>query len=191
MPGPGLLCDDGPMTSRLLLAAIVLTTTACKQQDPIAPAGPPATGSPKGSRWHSIGGSAMVAAAPAEAFPELAAAMEQARSTAGEARQRWALDPKPAVDGTRWAVKWAAPTVGGGVEHLWVRPTSWSRHRIEGWLVNAPRGTLACGRGEGALVSFAAEELSDWVHYGTGTNGSPIEGGFTIPVLETRYGQPH
>ena len=71
------------MMSRLLLAVIVLTTTACKQQDPIAPAGPPSTGSPKGSRWHSIGGSAMVAAAPAEAVPELAAATEQARSTAG------------------------------------------------------------------------------------------------------------
>ena len=178
------------MSIRRLLVAVVLATTACEQQDPIAPVRSSLAGSPKDSPWHSIGGSAMVAAAPAEAFPELAAAIEQARSTAGEARLRWAQDPVPAGARTRWAVKWAAPTVDGGVEYLWVRPTSWSRHRIEGWLVNSPHGTLACGRGEGALVSFAAEELSDWVHYGAGTNGSPIEVGFTIPVLETRYGQP-
>jgi len=178
------------MFIRRLLVVVVLSTSGCEQQDPIAPVRPPLTGSPKDSRWHSKGGSAMVAAAPAEAFPELAAAMKQARSTAGEARQRWALDPEPAMARTSWAVKWAAPTVDGGVEYLWVRPTSWSRHRIEGWLVNSPHGTLESGRGEGALVSFPAEELSDWVHYGTGSTGSPIEGGFTIPVLETRYGQP-
>jgi len=178
------------MITRCLLVAIVLTTTACEPQDPIAHARPPLTTSPEGSRWRSIGGSARVAAAPAEAFPELAAAMSRARSTADEALERWALDPEPAMARNRWAVKWAAPTVDGGVEHVWVRPTSWSRHRIEGWLANSPQGTLACGRGEGELVSFAAEELSDWVHFAAGANADPIEGGFTIPVLATRYGHP-
>ena len=177
------------MITRCLLVVVVLTTTACEQQDPIAPA-PALTTSPEGSRWRSIGGSARVAAAPAEAFPELAAAMSRARSTAGEARERWALDPEPVMARTRWAIKWAAPTVDGGVEHVWVRPTSWSRHRIEGWLANSPHGMLACGRGEGDLVSFAAEELSDWVHFAAGANADPIGGGFTIPVLESRYGQP-
>ena len=148
------------MILRRLLIAVALTAAACEQRDPIGPARPPLTPSPEGSRWHSVGGSARVAAAPAEAFPELAAAISQARSTAGEARRRWALEP--AVDrSSRWAVKWAARTVDGGTEHVWVRPTSWSRHRIEGWLANSPQGTLECGRGEGEPVSFAAEELSD------------------------------
>ncbi len=178
------------MIIRCLLVALVLSSTGCERPDAIAPARPPLTPAPEASRWRSIGGSARVAAAPAEEFPELAAAMSRARSTAGEARQRWALDPEPAMARTRWAVKWAAPTAGGGVEHVWVRPTSWSRHRIEGWLANSPQAALACGRGQGELVSFAAEELSDWVHFGAGANADPIEGGFTQPMLETRYGHP-
>ena len=178
------------MITRGLPVLVVLAATACEQQHPIAPAQPTLTPSPEGSQWRTIGGAARVAAEPAEAFPELEAAMAEARSTAGDARQRWAQDPEPAMARTRWAVKWAAPTVDGGVEHVWVRPTSWSRHRIEGWLANSPHGMLACGRGEGDLVSFAAEELSDWVHFAAGANADPIEGGFTIPVLESRYGQP-
>ena len=176
------------MITRGLLVVVLLSTTSCEQQEAVAPAAPPLTPSPEESRWRAIEGSARIAAAPAEAFPELAAAISRARSTAADARRRWALEQ--AVARTRWAVKWAAPTVDGGVEHVWVRPTSWSRFRIEGWLTNSPQGTLACGRGQGQLVSFAAEELSDWVHYGAGANADPVEGGFTGPVLETRYGQP-
>ena len=178
------------MTIRWLLVAVVLATSACEQQDAIAPTRPRLTPSPESSPWRAIGGSARVAVASAEPFPELADAITQARSTADDARRRWALEPEPAIARTRWAVKWAAPTVGGGVEHVWVRPTTWSRHRIEGWLANSPQARLACGRDEGELVSFAAEELSDWVHFSGGTDADPIEGGFTIPVLEARYGRP-
>lgn len=168
--------------------AVVLAMAACEEQPAIAPGKPPLTPTPDGSAWRSVGGSDSIAIPTADADPELAAAIAQARSTAGEAQRRWAAEPEAARNG--WAVKWAAPTAEGGVEHVWVRPTGWSRHRIEGWLANPPQVVLRCGRVQGELVSFPAEELSDWARFARGTPGDPIEGGFTIRVLETRFGRP-
>jgi uncharacterized protein YegJ (DUF2314 family) len=119
--------------------------------------------------------------------PNLAEAVGRAQASAEEARRRWRADP---AGGDDWAVKWAAPTVGGGVEHVWIRPVTWSRFRIEGWLVSHPQAKLLCGRKAGELVSFPAEELSDWVHLADGTMDGRREGGFTIDLLEHRHGRP-
>ena len=93
----------------------------------------------------------------------------------------------------RWAVKWAARTIDGAVEHVWVRPATWSAFRIEGVLASRPMSELECAKAAGELVSFPIEELSDW-RYDTGRRdgqGRPIiEGDFTAAVLEARFGQP-
>jgi hypothetical protein len=51
------------------------------------------------------------------------------------------------------------------VEHVWVRPVSWSRFRIEG-------------------------RLASWLHLLDGTIDGRREGGFTIDLLEQRHGPP-
>jgi uncharacterized protein YegJ (DUF2314 family) len=166
----------------------VLAAAACEQGEPPTPLDPPPQTTPDvGSAWRTLDGSGSVAVAGAADDPVLAAAIERARSTAEQARQRWRADP----DGRgSWAVKWAAPTVEGGVEHVWVRPLSWSRFRIEGRLASPPQAELACGRGAGDLVSFPAEELSDWLHLLDGIADGRREGGFTIDALRQRYGPP-
>ncbi len=176
------------MIPRCLLVAIVLAVAGCEERPAIAPAEPPLSSTPDGSAWRSLDGSERVAAPPVETDPELAAAIEQARSTAAAARRKWASQPEEAR--TFWAVKWAAPTSDGGIEHVWVQPTSWTRHRIEGWLASPPQGPLACGRVQGDLVSFPAEALSDWARFTAGSWEHPVEGGFSIRVLEARYGRP-
>ncbi len=186
LPVAVTLAIIGAMTLRYLLVAIVLAA-GCEERPAIAPAEPPLTSTPDGSAWRSIDGSQRVAATQ-DTDTELAAAIRQARSTAAEARAKWASEPKESR--TNWAVKWAAPTSDGGVEHVWVQPTSWTVHRIEGWLANPPQAQLACGRVQGELVSFPAEELSDWARFTDVSRQHPVEGGFTISVLEARYGRP-
>lgn len=176
------------MIHRRLVIAIVLCAGACEEQPAIAPGRPALATMPDGSAWRNVNGSESVATPPADADPELAAAIAQARSTAHEAGRRWASVPE--ADRARWAVKWPAPTADGGVEHVWVRPTSWSRHRIEGWLASPPQSELLCGRVRGQLVSFPAEALSDWARFAEDATDDPVEGGFTIRVLAARYGKP-
>ena len=157
----------------------------CERAEPIPPPQPPPV-TPAVSAWHASDESAQVAVAADD--PHLAAAIGRARSTAGQARDRWrAAD---AHDRARWAVKWAAPTADGGVEHVWVRPVVWTRFRIEGRLANPPTEPLESGRLAGELVSFPAEQLSDWVHLVEGPGDGPREGGFTMDLLEQRYGPP-
>ncbi len=180
--------SSGVMIPRYLLVAVVLAVAGCEERPAIAPAEPRLSSTPDGSAWRRLDGSERVAAPPVETDPELAAAIEQARSTAAAARRKWASQPEEAR--TNWAVKWAAPTSDGGVEHVWVRPTSWTVHRIEGWLASPPQAALACGRIQGDLVSFPAEALSDWARFTEGSWEHPVEGGFSIRVLEARYGRP-
>ena len=123
-----------------MLVAVTVVLAACEQHNGVPAAGPAAAPGPDGSAWRTIDGSATAAAGAADT--ELASAIARARSTAQDARQRWATDP--AANRAGWAVKWAAPTTEGGVEHVWIRPTAWSRHRIEGWLASPPqKGTEA------------------------------------------------
>jgi uncharacterized protein YegJ (DUF2314 family) len=174
------------MISRCLLVLALLTAAGCDQRPAIAPAEPPLSSTPDGSAWRSLDGSERVATPPMD--PDLAAAIREARSTADVAMAKWASGSRQAR--TRWAVKWAAPTSDGGVEHVWVQPTSWTVHRIEGWLASPPQSPLACGRVQGELVSFPAEALSDWARFSAGSREHPAEGGFSIRVLEARYGRP-
>lgn len=112
----------------------------------------------------------------------LSAAIDKARATADETRGRWvAATPEQR---SRWAVKWAAPTADGGVEHVWVRPVNWSAYRIEGVLDSPPQSPLACGKTTGELVGFPIEELSDWIYAADGDFAGRREGGFTIEALE-------
>lgn len=176
------------MIHRSLLVAAILTAIGCEERPAIAPAEPPLSATPDGSAWRSLDGSERVAAPAVDTDPDLAAAIGQAQSTAAGARARWASGSRQAR--ANWAVKWAAPTSDGGVEHVWVQPTSWTVHRIEGWLASPPQSPLACGRVQGELVSFPAEALSDWARFSAGSWEHPAEGGFSIRVLEARYGRP-
>jgi uncharacterized protein YegJ (DUF2314 family) len=105
-----------------------------------------------------------------------------------------------------WAVKWAAPrspaaasTAGrdralpidhGSVEHVWVQPITWSAFRIEGTLLSNPTAALEAGRRVGETVSFPIDEVSDWIHFASEDPGSAFEGGYTVRVLEERFGKP-
>ena len=171
------------------IAWIVLALpVACEDPGPGParnPPPPPARAARTASPWQPSDGSQLLAVPPASADPVLAAelsrAISQARATAGDARKRWLDRPDD-----RWAIKWAAATEAGGVEHVWVEPMRWSLFRIEGRLVSPPREPLACGRTLQEFVSFPTEELSDWIV----TTETRREGGYTIKVLEDHFGQP-
>jgi uncharacterized protein YegJ (DUF2314 family) len=166
----------------------ILLAVGCEGQDPPPTLEPPAaTPADAGSAWRIEDGSARIAVAAGADDTKLAEAIARARKTADEARQRWQAGPG---EGGTWAIKWAAPAVGGGVEHVWVRPVSWSRFRVEGRLASPPQAELVCGRSAGEPVSFPIEELSDWLHLLDGTIDGRREGGYTIDLLEQRHGPP-
>ncbi len=148
---------------------------------------PPTVAQP--SPWQTADGSAHVAVPNEADDPELAEAIAEARRTVDQAQQRWLSSTEQ--ERLHWTVKWAAPTVNGGVEHLWVKPIlHWSPFRIEGRLANPPQAELASGKGLGETVSFPIEELSDWALLLQGRIGGEHEGGFTVELFEQRYGQP-
>lgn len=134
-----------------------------------------------GPIWTQLGESTVTSTAAPDDNAALAAAIEQARATADDARARWAHSD--GRDQPRWAVKWAAPLETGDVEYLWVRPEHWSRFRIEGVLLTEPVHALAEGGQRGDLVSFPAEQLVDWVHVIAGEGVETREGGYTIDAL--------
>src|SRR5262245_39893069 len=157
------------------------------------------------SSWLKADHSAFVAVDDALIQQDLREASEQARATAAEAHARWAV--ASAEDRGRWAIKWAAPAASSAsadrapaVEHVWVVPLTWSAFRIEGVLSSGPINELAGGHRQGDLVSFPIEEMSDWIHFTDGEVSSSgpastdphgaVEGGFTIKVLEARFGRP-
>lgn len=155
---------------------------------------PPAAALPE-SPWRidEVNGkrSARVEITHEDVLEQLAAAIEQARNTADEAREHWRKAPESQQH--RWAVKWAAPVVGDddAVEHLWVRPRHWSRFRIEGELLNEPDRPLDAPvdtPGRGDIVSFPAKELSDWVRWHDDDPAGRRDGGFTIEVVERTAG---
>jgi uncharacterized protein YegJ (DUF2314 family) len=139
-------------------------------------------------RWESIEGATLVALPTEGEDPEMDAAIAQAQATAEQARQHWT--DATGDDRDRWAVKWAAPSTDGRIEHVWVRPESWSSHRIEGTLLSPPVTNLLCGRVRGESVSFPLAELTDWLHAPAPGSSLPPEGGFTVRLLEQRYGDP-
>ena len=171
--------------------SIVLATAAgvlvgCEQQDPLTALEPTTPARTGPGPWQEVETSPQIALPPADDDPQLARAIDRARSTAQDARRRWTAET--ADRRRQWAVKWAAPTQTGGVEHVWVVPTTWTRDRIEGWLSNPPQRPLECGRTAGELVSFTPDQLSDWMRLEP--LGGKREGGFTVKLLEERYGRP-
>jgi len=166
--------------------------TGCEQHAPTSPAPvPPVVAAKKPSEWQLREGSSIVAVNDESSNEALQAAITQARAEASAARDRWAVaDP---VDREQWSIKWAARTVDQSIEHVWVKPLTWSPFRIEGVLASTPITELECGRVAGEIVSFPAEELTDWMR-DTGrkdAEGHPvIEGGYTSKVLTERFGQP-
>lgn len=144
------------------------------------------------SPWQISDGAARIALASEIDDQELADAIAKAQSTANEARKRW----QDANENQRsqWAIKWASPTADGKIEHIWIKPIlTWSKFRIEGKLANPPTVELACDKSLGQAVSFPIEELSDWVQMieGAGEESQPTQtGGFTMKLLEQRYGEP-
>jgi uncharacterized protein YegJ (DUF2314 family) len=155
------------------------------------------------SPWRTSENEPVVAVDDQATQRELDAAIAEARATAESARARW--QQAGAEERRRWAVKWAAPIdnaselgTANQVEHVWVQPLSWSAFRIEGILISEPLATITAGKNRGDLVSFPIEELSDWALFNEETvEGSVLkdgndsfEGGFTLKVLERRYGAP-
>jgi uncharacterized protein YegJ (DUF2314 family) len=185
---------NGPMLMRItiLLAPLTLATflSGCADQRESEPS--PHEARPRPSQWSQQNGSHVVAVPGEARDAQLAAAIAQARATAPDARLRW-LGSSP-EERQRWAVKWAAPTTGDSIEHVWVRPVNWTRFRIEGVLATQPINELAGGKSLGELVSFPIDELSDWALFASSNGGMnfqrTIDGGFTMRLLEERYGRP-
>ena len=134
------------------------------------------------SPWQQIDDSEVMAVPDGELSEAFEAAVAAARSTIAEARGRWKAASD--LERPRWAVKWPAPTVDGMTEYVWVEPMHWSRFRVEGRLASPPQRELLCGRELDELVSFAAEEIVDWVRVADELDLEPREGGFTIDALD-------
>ncbi len=144
---------------------------------------------PPPSRWEEINGEAVVALTIGEDDPELQEAIEQARASAEDARIRWERTPLEMRH--HWAIKWAAETEDNRVEFVWIIPDHWSPYRIEGTLASAPVTQLACGKTQNERVGFPSEELADWIYLIDGITTGPHDGGFTVTLLENRFGPPH
>ncbi len=168
-----------PLLTSALLAG-------CDQANTAPPAPGPDTNRAAASRrspYRDVDGARITRLPSIEDDAELAEAIAGAQAMLDSARVLWATGPKDQRD--RWAVKWAAPLADGGVEHLWIRPTSWSKHRIEGVLLSNPTAELLSAHTQGDTVSLTPEEASDWVHF-TSEDGNEYEGGYTIAIIDNR-----
>lgn len=189
--------------TRIALAGVLSVVCSCDVRPPSdQPPAPPVIEAHKPVLWKRINDAVVAEVGHGDAAlqEELDAATRQARTTLDDARQRWTV-ATPADRGL-WAVKWAAPIAathssasmpageGGLAEHVWVRPVNWSPFRIEGALLSQPTLPLECGRVQGEIVAFPADEVSDWVHFASPAQNAAFEGGFTLRVLEGRFGPP-
>ncbi len=140
----------------------------------------------KPSPWRTVDGSPQLALDAEADDQAMQAAFDLARKTAVEARWRW-VNSTPS-ERENWAIKWAAPTVDGGVEYVWVVPVAWSPFRIEGRLASPVQNELLCGKNLDEFVGFPIEELADWLFLREGEINGYRDGGFTVILLEDRYG---
>lgn len=168
----------------VVIAAWPLAFSGGCDDQTAAPAPPPQPTNDQAteqSPYRDVGG-ARVAKLPAiEDDQALAEAIAEAQASLDDARRQWA--DASAEQRQRWAIKWAAELVDGGIEHLWLRPTSWNAHRIEGVLLSQPTAELLSGRRRGEIVAITPGDVSDWVHF-TSEDGDDYEGGFTIALIE-------
>lgn len=177
-------------TIGLVIAGVaVLVGIGCESEDSPPPRRAntaPATEAAPPSPWRIVDDSAQIAIDDDDVAAQLEAATAQALATLGNARSRWEAAEADTRD--QWWIKWAAPSIDERPEYLWVRPVSWSKFRVEGVLASPPQLELPSGRGLGDLVSFPVEEIADWMYLPDGSLDSGREGGFTVDVLESRYG---
>ncbi len=173
---------------RIAIAGLPLAVVACEDQPPPPQLQAESPQPAPPSLWQDGPRSPIVAIDESADDPEMVEAMKAARASAEDARKRWSL--ATSEQRARWAIKWAAPTADGRTEHVWVSPVRWSKFRIEGVLTSEPVNELANGKSLGDLVSFPIDELSDWIFLKTDDFTGPREGGFTVNVLEKRYGTP-
>jgi len=179
-----------PHTPRCLALPLLMLAllTGCDQAD-TAPPTPDSNASRNASQrqspYRNVDGARVTRLPSIEDDAELAEAIAAARAMLDSARVLWATGPQD--ERNRWAVKWAAPLADGGVEHLWVRPTSWSKHRIEGVLLSRPTAELLAAHEKGDAVSLTPEDVSDWMHF-TSEDGNEYEGGYTVALINERGG---
>lgn len=173
--------------------------TALSACDPTSPEAPPPTtlrarDAAKPFLWKRVHEATVVAVDDDPTIRALARATAEARRTANDARERWTI--AKAAEHRLWAVKWAAPLADSSsgdhvppMEYVWVQPVNWSPFRIEGVLLSVPTAPLECRRVQGEMVSFPIDELSDWMHFASESPGAAFEGGYTVRVLEEKYGK--
>ncbi|HWB19192.1 MAG TPA: DUF2314 domain-containing protein [Phycisphaerales bacterium] len=175
---------------KISLAIVALAPlSACDRQPSAAtePSASVSTTQGAASHWLATQTDSVVVISDVNVQSQLAVAADRARTSADQARVKWASQPSQR---DRWAIKWSAPTLEGAPEQVWVVPVNWSEFRIEGRLVTDPIRTLECGKSQGDIVSFPANELVDWVYLADGKPDGQREGGFTLKVLEERAGKP-
>ena len=206
-------CDEGDsmsptiwrVLSRFAVLLAICMTFGCEpppsdSADRAATAPSQTTAQP--ALWRQVQGATVVAVSDPAVERQLERATGEARRTLDDARQRWSVaTPEQRM---LWGVKWAAPLAEAAgdqnqaspppaagsesVEHIWIRPLTWSAFRIEGVLLSTPTRALDCGRTASEIVSFPIDEVSDWIHFASQQADTAFEGGFTVRVLQERYG---
>ncbi len=205
-------CGEGELMSPAIPTLLIRSTTllaicfACGCKPPSSDsadrtAAAPAQTASQPVLWRQLQGATVIAVNDPAVERQLERALGEARRTLDDARQRWNV-AKP-QERALWAVKWAAPLArhgegqgpattppeaGESVEHIWVRPLTWSAFRVEGVLLSTPTRALECGRTSGEIVGFPIDEISDWIHFASEQANAAFEGGFTVRVLQERYG---
>ena len=169
-----------------LFAAISTSFRGCEPLEESETSDPVSVSQEKPSQWKLLENATVVSLPDDTIDSELEEAMAEARNTAFGQSETW-RNTRPELQ-DRWAIKWAAPTAEDRVEYVWVRPVSWTRHRIEKILANSPQNELACAKTLGEPVSFPAAQLADWLHFQTENFEGPYEGGFTVSILNERFG---
>ena len=173
------------------LGASLAPFAGCEQSEPALPPDQPPLEAPAAApqtAWRNVNDSLQVAVEVAGDEEQLVKAIAQAKSTLEQARQRWQRSGE--IERRKFAVKWRAETDSGGLEHLWVRPVTWSAFRIEGSLLSPPTTTLLSGKVAGDFVSFPIEDVSDWVYLYSGDPDGRRDGGYTLDVISRQFGQP-
>ena len=113
----------------------------------------------------------------AEDDPEMDAAMETARASAREFMAR-AAAPAPGEWG--FSVKAPFTASGGFREHIWINDLTVRDGRIHGTVGNEPVADVGVKIGD--PVSFAPEEISDWMYI----ENDLVVGAYTTRVLRAR-----
>lgn len=108
---------------------------------------------------------------------EIHAAIQQARDSVGEFMARVS---RPGPDDRDFAVKAPFAIAGGGNEHIWITDVSVRDGRLHGKVGNVPVGAVSVRLGD--MVSFAKEEISDWMY----VSGDLVVGSYTTRVLRSR-----